>query len=377
MTRRELLDVTGLSRTTLVERIDALRAARLVREGQRRTGAGGRPPTGLEFDDASGAVLAVDVGAVHVTYAVTDLSARLVALRRRPVDLDGPPDAVLAEVVADARRMLDDHRPADSRLLGVGVGFPGLPGPDGCHVEAPAVLRHWDGVAVTGPFATAFGVPVRLVNDAHAMAYGEFLADGRRRSLLVVKVATGIGAGLVLDGLLHLGDSRGAGQFGHMRVPDHAARCTCGKRGCLATLASGRALLRSLRPTGLRSLDDLVAAAGRGDPAVVAALRTAGDAVGRVLAGVVTMVDPGAVLLGGPLGSLDPFVSATRRQIKALAYARTARAVEVRRTSLGEQSGVTGLAMLVVDRALVPEAVDELIGSPRSAHPLADRRLSP
>jgi len=257
--------------------------------------------------------------------------------------------------------LAEQHRDAEAAEVyqRLTEDFPGLAEPERGTIEAPAVLRQWDGVALPDRFTHRFGAPTLLVNDAHALAYGEHLADDRRRSLVVVKAATGIGAGLVIDGRLHRGDSMGAGQIGHMRLPGARTRCVCGEIGCLATVASGRALLRALpRAT---TLDDVRAAVEAGDATAVRAVRRAGDAVGVILSGIVTAVDPGAVLFGGILGRLDVFVDAARRQIEAHAYARTARHVHVGTTVLGEESAVAGLAGLVVDSRLSAAAVDALV----------------
>jgi predicted NBD/HSP70 family sugar kinase len=362
-TRRDLLTLTRLSRSTLVERLDTLQRMHLIRAGERRAGAHGRPPELLEFDDSSRTTLAIDLGAMHAIVALTDLSSRILAIHRFRTDLARSPARVLSRVVSTARKLVDRTGPGPRGLLGVGMCFPGLVGRDPGIIEAPAVLAHWDGVGAGDRLRDAFGVPAVLMNDAHAMAYGEYLADGRRRTLLTVKVATGIGAGLVVDGRLHQGDSRGAGQFGHMRVLGLDEPCTCGERGCLATVASGRALISRLAPLGVVTVDDIVRRAERGDPTTEAALRDAGRAVGVVLSGVATMIDPGAILSGGSLGVLPPFLEALRTQVKTLTYARTAREIEVGPTRLGDQSAVTGLAALIVDTELDPREVDRLVAT--------------
>jgi predicted NBD/HSP70 family sugar kinase len=362
-TRRDLLTLTRLSRSTLVERLDTLQRMHLIRAGERRGGAHGRPPVLLEFDDSSRTVLAVDLGDTHAIVAVTDLSSRILAIRRLSTDLSASPGRVMSRVVTAARRLLDHTGPGPRGLLGVGMCFPGLVGKDPASIEAPAVLGHWDGVRAGHTLRDAFGVPALLMNDAHAMAYGEYLADGRRRTMLAVKVATGIGAGLVVDGRLHRGDSRGAGQFGHMRVPGLDDVCTCGQRGCLATVASGRALLRRLETLGVATEDDIVRLAGAGDPTTEAVLFEAGRAVGVVLSGVATMIDPGAILFGGPLGVLAPFLDAVRTEITTLTYARTAREIELGPTRLGDRSAVIGLAAHIVDTELDPREVDRLVAA--------------
>lgn len=362
-TRRDLLAISRLSRSTLVERLDTLQRLHLVREGERRSGAHGRPPVMLEFDDSSRTVLAIDVGVTHAVVALTDLSGRMLGLRRLDVDLSGRPRPVLTRVLRTAADMVERHGAGSQGLLGVGMSFPGLAGQVPGTIEAPAVLAHWDGMRAGDLLEERFGVPSTVVNDAHAMAYGEYLADGRRRTLLTVKVATGIGAGLVVDGRLHRGDSQGAGQFGHMRVPGLDEPCACGQRGCLATIASGRALLRRLAQYRITSLDDIAGAVEQGHEPTVTALREGGRAMGVVLSGVATMIDPGAILFGGSLGPLEPFLTAVRGEIQHLTYARTARGIEIGPTVLGDGSAVTGIAGLIVDGRLDAAGVDRMVAA--------------
>jgi len=354
LTRAELLDRTGMARSTLVERVEVLRRNGFVRDAEVRRGTGGRPATALAFDGGNRRVLVVDLGATHCTFAVADLDVRLLAVRRQRLDTLEGPDAVLPAVVAGARAMLDGH---DRPLLGVGVGFPGPVAPDRATLEEQTMMRGWDGVELASMLRAAFGVPVLVDNDANAMAFGEHVATvqaggDRGKSLLVVKVSTGIGAGLIVNGALHRGASGGAGEIGHVRLAGAATRCTCGARGCLGAVASGRALLRKLRARGARRLPDVVRHVEAGDAAALDAVREAGAQVGAVLAGAVTMVDPDAVLLGGEIGRMPAFVDAVRGPLFQRVPARTARRLRLDRTVLADDSAITGLAGLVVDAEL-------------------------
>ena len=127
-TRRDLLALTHLSRSTLVERLDSLQRLHLVREGERRRAVTGRPPVMLEFDHRSRATLAIDLGATHAVVALTDLSATILAIRRLRIDLSGRPRRVLSTVTRAATAMLESQDPGAGGLLGVALSFPGLVG---------------------------------------------------------------------------------------------------------------------------------------------------------------------------------------------------------------------------------------------------------
>jgi len=358
LTRAELLERTGLARSTLVEKVETLRRHGLVRDAEVRRGTGGRPATALAFDGGGRLLLLIDLGATHATFALADLHLRLLAADRRRLDTQAGPDAVLPEVVAAARSVLAGR---EQPLLGVGVGFPGPVSPDRARLEEQTMMRGWDGVDLAAAIGSAFGVPVLVENDANAMAFGEHVASvraggSRAESLLVVKVSTGIGAGFIAGGVLHRGASGGAGEIGHVRLAGASTRCTCGSRGCLGAVASGRSLLRRLRARGARRLSDVVRYVNTADKVALDAVREAGSQVGAVLAGAVTMVDPDAVLLGGEIGRLPAFVEAVRGPLYQRVPARTARRLRLDCTVLAGDSVITGLAGLVVDAVLPSSA---------------------
>lgn len=370
LTRAELLERTGMARSTLVEKVEMLRRHRLIRDAEVRRGTGGRPATALAFNGASRQLLLVDLGATHATFALADLHLRLLAVRRQQLDTMAGPDAVLPAVTAAARALIADAAASGvppRPLFGVGVGFPGPVAPDQATLEEQTMMRGWDGADLSGALRAEFGVFVLVENDANAMAFGEHVAAVRRgaardESLLVVKVSTGIGAGLIVDGALHRGASGGAGEIGHVRLHGERTLCTCGARGCLGAVASGRALLAALRGRGARRLPDVVRYVNADDPTALAAVGAAGARVGAVLASVATMVDPDAVLLGGEVGRLPAFVAAVRGPLFECVPARTVRRLRLDRTSLADDSAITGLAGLVTDACLAPASVHAMLG---------------
>lgn len=371
LTRAELLERTGMARSTLVEKVEVLRRHRLIRDAEVRRGTGGRPATALAFDGTGRHLLVVDLGATHATLALANLHVRLLAVHRERLDTLAGPHTVLPAVAAAARALIGDAAAggvARRELLGVGVGFPGPVAADRATLEEQTMMRGWDGADLAGVLGAEFGVGVLVENDANAMAFGEHVAAvaaGARRheSLLVVKVSTGIGAGLIVDGALHRGVSGGAGEIGHVRLDGETTPCTCGARGCLGAVASGRALLASLRGRGARRLSDVVRQVNAGDSRALTAVALAGARMGAVLANVVTMVDPDAVLLGGEIGRLPAFVAAVRGPLFEMVPARTARRLRLDRTMLADDSAITGLAGLVVDARLASDSVHALLES--------------
>jgi predicted NBD/HSP70 family sugar kinase len=353
LSRQQLITETGLSRGTLYERLDTLARLGLVHEAESLGATGGRRPRAIRFSDRGRVVLAVDLGQTHARISVTDL---LGTERRRadlPVRLDRGAGPVLDAVLGHAGKLLAAGE--GELVAGIGIGVPAAVDPAGHVLHAPT-MPGWPADAVVAAAGARFGLPVVVENDARAGAVGECRVEGE--TLVYVKVATGIGCGIVVGGTALRGAAGVAGDLGHVRVPGvrRERACRCGRTGCLAAHSSGRALAGRL---GLGSVGDLVAAAA--EPAVRAALVEAADVLGAALATTVSTINPHRLVLGGPLGALPVVVERVRAQVEATVAARAVPQVE--RSTLGGRAVPRGLARLVTERVFAPDAVDALVAA--------------
>src|ERR1700754_1743874 len=281
-TRSELATSTGLARSTVAARIDALLASGLVRHGGEASSTGGRPPTRFRFDPAARVVLGADLGATHARLAVTDLAAAVLAEVSEDLDIALGPEHVLDRVLALARELL---APWDRGMLaGIGIGLPGPVEHSTGRPINPPIMPGWDGYDVPGRLTAELGVPALVDNDVNIMALGEHFAYWRTTEhLMLVKVATGIGSGIISDGALRRGAQGAAGDLGHVAVPGGGVvPCRCGNTGCLEAIASGAALAAALRARGhdTSSSRDVVALARGGSVEAVQLLRAAGRTIG-------------------------------------------------------------------------------------------------
>jgi predicted NBD/HSP70 family sugar kinase len=376
MTRPDLESRTGLGRTVVNDRIregldlGVLTELEAAPSPQQR----GRPSRSVRFRAEAGVILSASLGAVSLQAAVSDLAGNPLRRHDGDIDVQDGPDVVLA-AVQDA---------FDELLTGLGQPVWGitiaLPGPAdvaaGAVVAAP-IMPGWNGYDVRVPFQARYGAPVWVENEVNAMALGEWErgVPRERRDLLFVKVATGIGAGLVTNGRLHRGDSGAAGDIGHVRVTDDpAAVCRCGKTGCLEAVASGWAMLRKLSEHARSGASPLLAqrlaerghivpadigyAAEAGDELVHAAAAEAARLTGRTIAGVVNFANPGTLVLGGGViryGSV--FFEEFRAAVLAGTIELAARNLTIRTASLDFHEGTVGGALLAADRLLRPESL--------------------
>src|SRR6059058_1429661 len=255
ISRAEIARRTGLSRSTVSSLVADLQADGLVVErpepGSAYGAQGGRPPILLSFDASAGAAVGIDFGHSHLRVAVSDLGSTILAERTRPLDTDHD-----AQEGLDAAAELVDETLADAgvdRAAVIGAGM-GLPGPieqgDGT-VGSSAILPGWIGMTAETEMRRRLEIPVMVDNDANlgALAEAAFGAGRDAGDLVYLKVSSGIGAGLILNGRLYRGCGGLAGELGHVLVDPDGIVCRCGNRGCLETVAGTGAVVDRLRGT--------------------------------------------------------------------------------------------------------------------------------
>lgn len=361
-TRGDVVEATGLSRMTVAQRLDALLTARMIVEGDTSEATGGRRPRRLAFNTSQSRVVAAAVETTHTRIAVTDLGGNVVADDRVEVSVDAGPSEVLDRIATAMTALMDKHGVAAGGLCGVGLSLPAPVDPDSGRPSQPPILPGWDAYPVTEHLQEVLpGVPVLTANDADAAALGEYAAGfADARSLCLVKVSTGIGTGLVIDGRSYTGTDGGAGDIGHVRVsPESDARCQCGMHGCLAAVASGRAIAAELTGLGFpassgRDVRNLLQA---GNTEASRLTQEAGRRIGAVMATVVCLLNPEVVLIGGVLASA-PLLAGIREALYQLALPRATRHMTLQLGALGDDAEVVGLTRLVVDHRFSPEAVN-------------------
>jgi len=364
-TRGDLIELTGLSRSTVAARVDVLVDAGYLRESGREASPRGRPSNVLSLDGSRGVVLAADLGAAHTTIALCDLAGRPLAEAVHQVRLAEGPEPVLRWVEQRWRELLDDAGVTPGRILGLGVGVPGpVDVATGRVVHHTPAMPGWQDHPVRDDLERRFGVVCVVDNDANAMALGEYHSEWPTSSpLLFVKVATGIGAGMVVDGRVLRGADSSEGDLGHVRITsaDDGPLCVCGARGCLAASASGRALARALREQGEDTSDSrsVVELALTGHAEATRLVREAGLVLGDVLATAVSLLNPRIVALGGDLVRVqDHFVGAVCERLYQRTQPQAARGMRVVASGLGDRAGVVGAARVAVEEGLSAEAVD-------------------
>ena len=365
VTRADLARHTGLARSTVAQRVDALLASGLVLEAGDTPSTGGRPATMLAFNHQAGVVLVADLGATHARVAVTDLAGTTLAERAGDLDIALGPAEVLKWVSARFHELLDQtaHAPADVR--GIGIGVPGPVEFDTGRPVNPPIMPGWDGFDIPGWFADRYGAPVLVDNDVNIMARGEHWVHWRRTPhLLFVKVGTGIGCGIVADGHIHRGARGAAGDIGHIRATGEDVICACGNIGCLEAVAGGHALATRLAASGVEAQNsrDVVRLVHEGNVKATQMVRAAGRTLGEVLAGTVNFFNPAVIVIGGDIAEAHAqLLAGVREGIFSRSLPLATRDLRVVPCRLGDRAGITGAAITAIEQVLAPAAVDRTL----------------
>lgn len=364
-TRAELSALTGLARSTIALRVDALMELGLVGAVGDALSTGGRPSSLFALKPSARLVLAADLGASHATLAITDLSGTTLAERRAPLDIADGPESVLGWMVEAGRELLTSIEREQKDLIAIGIGLPGPVHHDSGRPINPPIMPGWDRFDVPGWVQQHLEVPVLVDNDVNIMALGEReFAWPQVEHLMFVKVATGIGSGVISGGLLQRGAQGIAGDIGHVQIARGAGvPCHCGNRGCLEALASGPAIAAALRATGIEveTGQDVINLVKRGNIEAIQAIRQAGRDIGEVLTACVSLVNPSVIAIGGSMAQAgEHLIAGVREVVYTRSMPLATEHLTIAQSAAGAKAAVIGASMLAIHHALSPHSIDAM-----------------
>lgn len=305
--------------------------------------------------------MGVDIGGTELRVALLDRTGRVVAAEQTATDVEGGPAAVIGQVEAIMGRLDPALREAVS---GAGVGVPGPLDAERGFVHIAPALKNWVDVPFAADLGARLGVPVRIENDAHAAALGEWrFGAGRGLDHLVyVTVSTGIGGGVVVDGSLLRGANGLAALFGHMTVVADSPPCFCGAIGCWEAVASGSAMgwlaTAALARAPASTIGDLARggpvtarhvfeAAETGDDLARTLVAREAEYLARGFVNLLHLFSPQAVIVGGGVSRALSVMAADIAAHVARRALPPYRTVPIVKAALGDMSGVVGAASLV------------------------------
>jgi predicted NBD/HSP70 family sugar kinase len=364
LSRSELVARTGLTRSAIRGLIsEFVLSGLVVEERSNPDGSPGRPSPRVRPRPETVVVLALEVSVDSLAVALVGLGGTTIEHHR----IERPRSHLSVEaIVADLRDLVDrlELLPAcRAALIGVGVAVVGVVRRrDGFVSTAPNL--GWRDVPLGEILASALGlrVPVRVANEADLGALIELRRGAARGAddVLFIQGEVGVGGGIIVDGQPLTGVAGFAGEIGHMPVDPNGSRCQCGSVGCWETQIGERALLglAGHSPDGGRgAVDAVIAAAARGDERALFAIRTVGDSLGMGTAGLVNILNPRVVVMGGLYSRLYPFIAdRLETQLDRFTLAAPRALVRVAPASLGVDAPLLGAAELAFEPFLADPA---------------------
>lgn len=380
---------THLSRTTVSSIIDELLTEGFVREGEvlNASAQGGRRATLVHFYADAGTIIGMDIGRSHLTFLATDLSGIIKAEQSGPFNLLLGPDVCLPEIVTRVHDFVEHFQLDWNKVVGIGVDIPTPLDLDTQILISPPYMPGWDGQDVKGYLQNALRLPVFLDNDANMGALGES-RYGRGRGLsdfAYLKIGTGIGGGIIINGQIYRGFGGSAGEFGHVIIDPDGPVCGCGNHGCLEAVASARAIVldaieraRQMQggsPQLLAAQEDdidimdIVQMALDGDIICRAAIDQAGNYIGTAIAGLINSLNPSLVVIDGSVARAGSMLLDVIERTAEIHSLKTAwQKTQITTGLLGHTASVLGTVAMVIDHAFSPPTLNSVLAEYATAN---------
>ena len=351
LTQAEIARSTGLSAATVSNIVRELRDNGTVQVTP--TSSGGRRARSVALSGDAGIVVGVDFGHSHLRVAVGNLAHQVLAEQSEPIDVDASASQGFDRAEQLVARLVESTGIGPEKVLGVGLGVPGPIDVETGALGSTAILPGWSGINPRQEMSDRLGVPVQVDNDANLGALGELVWGGGRgvKDLAYIKVASGVGAGLVIDGRIYRGPGGTAGEIGHITLDESGPVCRCGNRGCLETFTAARYVLELLRGShgeGL-TIPRMVQLGREGDPGCRRVIGDVGRHIGMGVASLCNLLNPSRIVLGGDLAEAGELVlGPIRESVSRYAIPSAAQRLSVVPGALGARAEVLGALALVL-----------------------------
>ena len=369
LSRTELADEMGLTRAAVTLIINDLMANDIILTTESRSTTSGRPPVILEINPDQGLVAGIDMGAMHLSVALADFSARILEETEVSFNIANGPKECLQVADKILRELLQKRGLTPSDLAGVGVGVPGPVITEKGTVMAPPIMPGWDRYPIRTSLENQWATALILNNDAELGALGEWAYGAGRgeKNIAFIKVGSGIGAGLIINKQLYGGTTGSAGEIGHLTVDENGPLCACGNHGCLEAFAGGHAIAsqaKKLVASGKRTLlseispdsltaRDVAEAARRGDLGAQEIIKRSGTFIGIAIAGLINLINPSTVIIGGGVAQVGDLMTGSIRQaVRERSLRASEHGVRITTAMLGRRSSLMGALVQAINVAI-------------------------
>lgn len=374
LSRSDLARITGYSRAKMTAIVSKLVERGILSEIGEGESQGGRRPRMLHFNPSQGYVAGVDLGATSIDIALADLSGALLERSGEPADVRNGPEVVLDRVCALLQQLMQRRGIGPEQIYAIGIGVPGPVQFATGLLIAPPLMPEWDAYPIRHMLRQTFSAARVVVdNDVNVMALGELRSGAGVgiENFIVVKIGTGIGAGIVCHGSVYRGSDGCAGDVGHICVEPHGPVCRCGNVGCVEAMAAGPAIAARALDAAQSGKSNLLAArrqanggtligadvgvaAAAGDRVAMEIIQDSGRMIGEALAGMVNFFNPRLILLGGSVSSIGhQLLSSIRQTVLRRSPPLSTKDLRIDYAALGRDAGLSGAVALALEHVFV------------------------
>ncbi len=369
----EISRISGLSMTTVSKYVSDLYDKRVVEVlDSQHPKQKGRQPVVYQLRSDYCYFLGVDVKPFELHLGLMNLTGDLVAVEHFPEFRFENTYGKVNEICLCAREFLSEHQGCGD-VVRVNFNFGGRVN---SRLGTSASIFNFEDtqeIPLSVLLSEHLGLPVFIENDTKAMSYGDYLRCGNPewRNVLYVNMGWGLGLGIIIDGRIYYGHDGYSGEFGHIRTYDNEIMCHCGRKGCIETEVSGRAIFRKLRdrviyrhePTLLSkkiwenktvTTLDLVQAVEQGDKLCIELVSSVGRELGSHVAGLINLFNPDCIIVGGPISQVPAsyFLEPLKQEIRKNSFLLMTRSLPVVTSPLGTDAGVVGACLIARNETL-------------------------
>lgn len=367
LSRTELANALGIARATLTETLTELMEQGLIAEDEAAASTGGRPPQTYRLNPNAAYIGVLDVGGSRSRVGIANLAGELLEDAVLEINVESGPQHIMEWAVTELERMFTTYaaKKKNSPRAAIVVGLPGPVDFTTGRVVSPPIMGSWQDFDVREYITARIDAPVIIDNDVNLIALAEQrISHPDSRVLMVIKLGTGIGGGLVIDGQVLRGARGAAGDIGHTQsTRAHGALCRCGHTGCVEAIAGGWALVQELTERGLEvnNVSDVARLVRDGEPIATSHVRAAAKAVALAAAQAVSLLNPDTLVIAGEmLGAGDAVLAQVREGIYQYSLPLATHDLVLVPSTLGPLVGLQGGAELGIDYLLGTVTIPQL-----------------
>lgn len=380
LSRTEIVEKTGLSKSTVSIHTKKLLEMGLIKEEEEKSSGVGRRRKMLKFAKNNGYSIGIDLGATSLNVALCNLDAEIIDYLGEKISVNSGPEIIMSRVNKYIEDLTKKHDVNKDKIFGIGMGVPGPVEFSTGRPVSPPIMPGWHYTPLKEMLQEKYECPAFIDNDVNVMAVGEKHAGlGQNiKNFIFIKVGTGIGAGIVCEGKLYRGSKGCAGDIGHVEVEGEKELCPCGNRGCLEVVAAGPAMAKRAKQSArkresellfsiLEEKGDITAkdvgnALAKNDQEAKKIVKESGLKIGKVASKLVNFYNPSLIVVGGGVANIgEYFISSIKEEILRHSTSLAVRDLDINKSEKNDEVAMIGAAAMAINEIYSHDNVTEMV----------------